>query len=212
VNACPDVKVLEQLLQDALSPQQQVELRHHLQSCPHCQQVLDRFTPVPAQLRPAGPPVSETVSLPSGDTPAKSTPSELSRPAQTVDLPLAQTDREEGQDGNQPLPQIPGYEIERVHGHGGMGIVYQALQRSLNRAVALKVMRQFDLATVEQLVRFRLEAELAAQVLHPNIVQVHEVGAYGKKPYLAMEWVPGGTLADYLKGRPQEPHEAAAFI
>jgi WD40 repeat protein len=93
-----------------------------------------------------------------------------------------------------------------------MGIVYQARHLSLNRAVALKVMRQFDLATAEQLVRFRLEAELAAQVRHPNIVQVYEVGAYGKKPYLAMEWVPGDTLAAHVKGRPQEPHEAAAFV
>jgi WD40 repeat protein/serine/threonine protein kinase len=212
VSGCPDAKVLEQLLQDALSPQQQVELRHHLQSCPHCQRVLDRLTPAPARVRPAGPHGSETVSLRSGETPAEAAPSELSRPAQTVDLPPAQTDREEAQGTNQPLPQIPGYDIEREHGHGGMGVVYQARQLSLNRAVALKVMRQFDLATAEQLVRFRMEAELAAQVRHPNIVQVYEVGAYGKKPYLAMEWVPGGTLADHLRGRPQEPHEAAAFI
>src|SRR5262249_27666698 len=155
-----------------------------------------RLTPAPARLRPAGPPGSETVSLPSGETPAESTPSELSRPAPIVDLPPTQTDGEGGQDTNQPLPQISDYEMERVHGHGGMGVVYQARQLSLNRAVAIKVMRQFDLATAEQLVRFRLEAELAAQVRHPNIVQVYEVGAYGKKPYLAMEWVPGGTLAD----------------
>src|SRR5262249_26284095 len=94
----------------------------------------------------------------------------------------------------------------------GMGVVYQARQLSLNRLVALKVMRQFDLATPEQLVRFRLEAELAAQVKHPNIVQVYEIGAYGKKPYLAMEWVPGGNLAQYLAGKPQDPQGTAEFI
>jgi Serine/threonine protein kinase len=93
-----------------------------------------------------------------------------------------------------------------------MGIVYQARHLSLNRAVALKVMRQFDLATTEQLLRFRLEAELAAQVKHPNIVQVYEVGAYGKKPYLAMEWVPGGNLAEHLTGQPQDPRRTAAFV
>jgi eukaryotic-like serine/threonine-protein kinase len=93
-----------------------------------------------------------------------------------------------------------------------MGIVYQARHLSLNRAVALKVMRQFDLATTEQLLRFRLEAELAAQVKHPNIVQVYEVGAYGKMPYLAMEWVPGGNLAEHLTGQPQDPRRTAAFV
>src|SRR5262249_2273095 len=57
-----------------------------------------------------------------------------------------------------------------------------------------------------------LEAELAAQVNHPNIVQVYEVGTSGKKPYLAMEWIPGGTLAEYLQGQPQDPRQAAEFV
>src|SRR5262249_46183438 len=68
------------------------------------------------------------------------------------------------------------------------------------------------LATAEQMMRFRLEAELAAQVKHPNIVQVYEVGACGRRPYLAMEWASGGSLADYLNGKPQDPHQAATLV
>jgi eukaryotic-like serine/threonine-protein kinase len=144
--------------------------------------------------------------LPPGKTPAASVPPELSRPAQADSSPIlgpdsGQTHQHHRQDESQPLPQIPGYEIVREHGHGGMGIVYQARQLSLNREVAIKVLRQFDMATAEQLLRFRLEAELAAQVRHPNIVQVYEVSAVGKKPYLAMEWVAGGTLAERLGSR-----------
>jgi WD40 repeat protein/serine/threonine protein kinase len=112
----------------------------------------------------------------------------------------------------QPPLVIPGYEIEREQGHGGMGIVYRARQLSLNRIVALKVMRQYDLATPEQLLRFRMEAELAARVEHPHIVQVYEVGAAGRIPYIAMEWVPDGSLADYLIGRPQDSRQAAALV
>ena len=98
-------------------------------------------------------------------------------------------------DASADLPYVPGYDVHYVLGRGGMGVVYKARHRSLKRLVALKMVRQFDLASPEKLMRFHLEAELAARVRHPNIVQVYEVGAYGKKPYLGMEWVAGGSLA-----------------
>jgi serine/threonine protein kinase len=60
--------------------------------------------------------------------------------------------------------------------------------------------------------RFRLEAELAARVQHPNIVQVYEVGNYEGRPFLALEWVEGGSLADRLDGEPWPPGEAALLI
>jgi WD40 repeat protein/serine/threonine protein kinase len=110
------------------------------------------------------------------------------------------------------FPEVPGFEVLAEQGRGGMGIVYKALQLSLRRVVALKVMRQYDLATPEQLIRFRMEAELAARVKHPHIVQVHEVGTADKKPYLAMEWVSGGALAEHLRGQPQDPRQTAEFV
>src|SRR5262249_11537721 len=63
-----------------------------------------------------------------------------------------------------------------------------------------------------QELRFRLEAELGARVQHPNIVQVYEIGSYEGRPFLALEWVEGGSLASRLEGKPWPPGEAAALI
>jgi WD40 repeat protein/serine/threonine protein kinase len=107
------------------------------------------------------------------------------------------------------LPAVPGYEVLRELGHGGMGVVYLARQVGLNRLVALKMLRA---AGPEQRARFRAEAEAVAALQHPNVVQVHEVGEAGGCPYLALEYVAGGTLADRLAGKPWEPRAAAELI
>jgi serine/threonine protein kinase len=110
------------------------------------------------------------------------------------------------------LPCVPGYAVLGVLGRGGMGIVYKARQLALNRTVALKMILDTDLAAPEHVARFRREAELAARLQHPNIVQVYEVGACGGRPYLAMEWVEGGTLAARLDSRGHPPREAAELV
>src|SRR5262249_30477858 len=78
--------------------------------------------------------------------------------------------------------------------------------------VALKMVLAGEFASPSQELRFRLEAELAARVQHPNIVQVYEVGSHEGRPFLALEWVEGGNLADRLGGTPWPPREAAALI
>lgn len=111
-----------------------------------------------------------------------------------------------------PLPKIPGYEIQGILGRGGMGIVYQARQVGLNRLVALKMVVAGKYADAEHLARFKAEAEAAARLHHPHIVQIYDLGEHEGLPYLTLEFVSGGTLAGLLAGGPLEPHRAARMI
>ena len=93
------------------------------------------------------------------------------------------------------LPKIPGYEIHSVLGHGGMGIVYQARQVTLNRDVALKVLPAVVGAASPAIVeRFRREAAAAAQLRHKNIVPIYDFGQSDEFYYYAMELVVGEPL------------------
>ena len=108
-------------------------------------------------------------------------------------------------------PVIDGYEVGEEVGRGGMAVVYRARQRSLNRSVALKVLLPGARASPGEAARIRAEAEAVARLQHPNVVHVYEVGEQGGCPYLLMEYVDGGTLADRLGRGPVPPAQAAAW-
>jgi serine/threonine-protein kinase len=93
------------------------------------------------------------------------------------------------------LPQIPGYEVEAVLGRGGMGIDFRARHLRLNRLVALKMLLGGAYAGPHDIARFQREAEAAAALRHPHIVQVHDVGEHDGRPYFTMEYLEGGRLA-----------------
>jgi WD40 repeat protein/serine/threonine protein kinase len=112
----------------------------------------------------------------------------------------------------EPPRRVGDYDILGEVGRGGMGVVYKAQHRGLHRLAALKMVLAGEFASSSQELRFRLEAELAARVLHPNIVQVYEIGTHECRPFLAMEWVEGGSLASRLDGKPWPPAQAAALI
>jgi len=93
-----------------------------------------------------------------------------------------------------------------------MGIVYKARQRNLNRIVAIKMVIAELGTTFTDLVRFRAEAETIAKLQHENIVHIHEIGESSGRPYLSLEYVNGGTLADLLEGHPISPQRAANLL
>jgi tRNA A-37 threonylcarbamoyl transferase component Bud32 len=110
------------------------------------------------------------------------------------------------------LPQIPGYEVESVLGRGGMGVVYQARHRKLNRTVALKTLLAGAYAGPAERARFQREAEAVASLCHANIVQVYDVGEHEGRPYFTMELIDGGSLAQKLMAAPPAVQSAAELV
>ncbi len=109
-------------------------------------------------------------------------------------------------------PRFGDYELLEQVGQGGMGVVYRARQVSLNRPVALKMIRPGVCDGPEARARFRTEARAAARLGHANVVQVHEVGDLDGHPYIALEYVEGGSLAQRLDGTPFAAVDAARLV
>jgi serine/threonine protein kinase len=108
------------------------------------------------------------------------------------------------------LESFADYEIEGELGRGGMGIVYLARQKNLNRRVALKMLTGHY--GPNELQRFMEEAETAAGLNHINILHVYEVGEHEGAPYFSMEFVEGGSLADKLRKGLPTPRETAELM
>ncbi len=99
------------------------------------------------------------------------------------------------------LPVVPDHDVEEVIGRGGMGVVYRARDRRLKRRVALKMIRADRVMHAEGVRLFQLEAQSVARIQHPNILQIYEIGDTDGLPFVTLELLEGGSLAERLAGR-----------
>ena len=100
-----------------------------------------------------------------------------------------------------PGSRLSRYELVEQIGRGGMSTVFRAHDPELDRIVAIKVLPSFRSEDPTFVERFRKEAQAVARLTHPNIIQVHDFGEDKGFSYIVMEYVPGGTLQDYVGQR-----------
>ena len=116
-------------------------------------------------------------------------------------------------DGPDDLPRDFGaYELLAEVGRGGMGVVYRARQKGLERTVAVKMILASFLASPEHVRRFQVEARAAAGLRHPHIVQIYEVGQVHGQHFFAMQYIEGGSLAQRIARGPLDPHAAVRLM
>jgi serine/threonine protein kinase/tetratricopeptide (TPR) repeat protein len=112
-------------------------------------------------------------------------------------------------DGEPGFPTVEGYEILKALGEGGMGVVYLARHRKLDRLIALKMIRSDRRVGKRDMARFRAEAEAVARLHHANIVQIFEIGEVEGRPFFSLEYVEHGSLDGKIKRAALPAREAA---
>src|SRR5262245_54964759 len=178
-------------------------------ACPGCKRSLLRLLVGVAE-NAAVPPTPDSLAE-LATTPPDSTvdPDRTQPPRFGID---DEVEPEEVEEGLSPAQILRDYEIEGELGRGGMGIVYRAKHRGLNRLVALKMILSGEHAGSDEVARFRIEAEAIARLKHPNIVQVYDIRQQDGQAYFSLEFCGGGSLSSRLRGKPLVPKEAARVV
>jgi serine/threonine protein kinase len=211
--SCPTRGKLQELQDEQLPQREALQLEAHVDSCLHCQRVLDELPVLPAEFRVLWPRLPSTLN--EVQDVASAERAETGPDAHGTNP--SQEPKEVGTGGafawpGADPPNLPGYEILGVLGRGGMGVVYKARQVRLDRLVALKMIRPHRELSMELRQRFEAEARIVARFDHPNIVRVYETGDDAGHGYLVLEFVAGGTLAQALHREGLFPPRTAAEI
>ncbi|MGE5192611.1 MAG: serine/threonine-protein kinase [Deltaproteobacteria bacterium] len=150
---------------------------------------------------------------------ARAAPPPAGRLAKSTDASLAPTIVPSGttvgigeDNGGPPAADFGRFELLEEIGRGGMGVVFKARQRDLNRIVALKMILSNRLAGDDDVKRFYREARAAGSLRHPQIVGIHDVGQIHGQHFFAMDYIAGGSLAAVTKAGPVEPEQAARCL
>lgn len=127
-------------------------------------------------------------------------------------ITFSEADAPHEDEATAPWTRISGCELYEELGRGGMGVVYRARQKALDRIVAVKVLLRAQFAGGEERERFHREAQAAARLKHPGIVGIYEVGDDDGVPWFSMEYIAGKSLEQLVREHPMDAHEAARCV
>lgn len=200
MSKCITYENLESLLSGVLPEEDQIVIKNHLSTCKTCQKALKklRFD------RAMG------TKLTSNDLPGLKESDSFGDAIDVPQDPLSSLDV--GSKREIVSDSIPGYRILREIHRGGQGVVYEAIQNTTKRKIAIKVMKEGPFASKRDRARYEREVEVLGQLNHPNIVAVHDSGEVGGSFYFVMDYIAGQSLSDWLENRDRPIREALVLF
>ena len=208
LNQCPDRDVWRRFLLGELRGTDAHDLETHLEACPRCQESLadaNADDELVAALRRPSHVLSGGVADTSPDENATPDAAASSASQATPSAACAGDETDERE-------QFAGYRVVRRLGKGASGVVYLAQDERLGRLIALKILQDVRRDDGGYLARFEREARILAQLQHPGIVKIHEVGWHRGRAYLALEYIDGGSLADRIAVQLLPVREASRLV